>query len=130
MSEIPKWQASIHFLYPGEATSGRMAVYLAADVDAAIAAAEQRVRGEYGDCMHLAEMYVGETKSHGSVIECLQCGQLRTDDSQVPPRPLDYAAALAAAREAVAQLPRPLTKTSALAVIDNLKDTHITTVAP
>jgi hypothetical protein len=44
MSEIPKWQASIHFLYPGEATSGRTAVYLAADVDAAIAAAEQRVR--------------------------------------------------------------------------------------
>ena len=33
-----------------------------------------------------------------------------------------YAAALDAAWEAVAQLPRPLTKTSALAAIDNLKE--------
>ena len=42
MSEIPKWQASIQYLYPGEATSGRMAVYLADDVDAAI----DNLRGE------------------------------------------------------------------------------------
>lgn len=43
MSDIPKWQASIQYLYPGEAAMGRMQVYLASDVDAAVAAAEQRV---------------------------------------------------------------------------------------
>ena len=43
MSDIPKWQASIQYLYPGEAVMGRMQVYLASDVDAAVAAAEQRV---------------------------------------------------------------------------------------
>ena len=93
-------------------------------------AAIDALRGEYGDCMHLAEMYVGETKSHGSVIECLQCGQLRTDDSQVPPRPLDYAAGVDAAREAVAGLHRvdrseqygdEISRDEALAAIDALR---------
>jgi hypothetical protein len=36
-------------------------------------------------CMHLAELYVGESATRGSIIECLHCGLLRTDDSQVPP---------------------------------------------
>lgn len=88
MSEIPKWQASIQYLYPGEATSGRTAVYLAADVDAAIAAAEQRGWDEGDDTGYDKGRYSG----------------------------------LLSAREAVAQLPRPLTKTAALAAIDNLKE--------
>ena len=91
MSEIPKWQASIHFLYPGEATSGRTAVYLAADVDVAIAAAEQRVRME-------------RLRDTGNGIKAI-----------------GHYEGLREAREAVAQLPRPLTKTAALAAIDALR---------
>jgi hypothetical protein len=43
--------------------------------------------------LHLAELYVGETAKRGSVIECLVCGQLRTDDSWVPPNKTAVAAA-------------------------------------
>jgi hypothetical protein len=78
MSEIPKWQASIHFLYPGEATSGRTAVHLAADVDVAIAAAEQRVASR--TVHHAADEF--------------QKAIVKVSDSR-------YAAGVQAAREAV-----------------------------
>lgn len=46
------------------------------------------------DCLHLAEMYVGQSSRdneygrRSSVIECLACGALRLDDETVPPNRL------------------------------------------
>lgn len=114
MSEIPKWQASIQYLYPGEATSGRMAVYLADDVDAAIAAAEQRGR-TIGYALGQADMrkYLLADDTHSYTYGHRE----------------GYADALREAREAVAALdPGPGLREDvgrALAAIDALKDTHV-----
>jgi hypothetical protein len=58
------------------------------------ATAEAAPRTLTSDCLHLAEMYVGQSSRDNEygrrspVIECLACGALRLDDETVPPNRL------------------------------------------
>jgi NAD-dependent dihydropyrimidine dehydrogenase PreA subunit len=84
MTELRRYSHDDDMGFPNSFQEDPDGKWMKADEVLAVLAQTEQEDGVVG-CLHLAELYVGESANRGSIIECLHCGLLRTDDSQVPP---------------------------------------------